>query len=133
MARPRGDRGERITRTAARLFRERGFHATTIDDLGRAEAISGGAIYRHFAGKDELLAAVAQRGVDHIGDCLAAVDHAAVAAPDERLALTVRAGGRAVLDDLDAIMVYLRDGQQLTGESRRPIVERARANNDRMI
>ncbi len=87
MARPRGDRGERITGTAARLFRERGFHATTIDDLGRAEGISGGAIYRHFAGKDELLAAVAQRGVDHIGDCLAAVDDAAVAAPEERLAL----------------------------------------------
>ncbi len=38
-----------------------------------------------------------------------------------------------MLDDLDAIMVYLRDGQQLTRESRRPIVERARANNDRMI
>lgn len=130
--RPRGDRGERIAATAARLFRERGFHATTIDEIGRAEGISGGAIYRHFAGKDELLAAVARRGVTRIATCIDAVVDP-TAPPDERLADAVRAGGRAVLEDLDAILVYMRDGALLSREQRRPIVAQQRANDDRLI
>jgi len=66
--RPRGDRGQRITVTAARLFREQGFHATSIDDIGRAEGISGGAIYRHIhlrgpGGQEVELVARARRPV----------------------------------------------------------------------
>ena len=110
----------------------RGFHATTIDDIGRAEGISGGAIYRHFAGKDELLAAVALGGVARIAERLATVDTAA--APAERLAQTVRAGGRAVIDDLDAIIAYLPRGsaplRRAAPPARRAL---ARSSNDLMI
>lgn len=126
MGRPRGDRGERITVTAAHLFRERGFHATSIDDIARAEGITGGAIYRHFAGKDDLLAAVTLRGVRRLGERLAAVDGGS-------LADMVRAGGQAVIDDLDAIMVFLRDGRLLPAERLRAIRAMARDNDDRLI
>lgn len=126
MGRPRGDRGERITVTAARLFRERGFHATSVDDIAAAEGITGGAIYRHFAGKDDLLAAVALRGVSRVGQRLAAVDGGS-------LADVIRAGGQAVTCDLDSIMVFLRDGRLLDAERLRPIVAVSRANDDRMI
>lgn len=47
---------DRVLREAARLFARRGFHGTTIEDLGAACGISGPAVYKHFASKDEVLA-----------------------------------------------------------------------------
>jgi AcrR family transcriptional regulator len=47
---------DRVLREAARLFARRGFHGTTIEDLGAACGISGPALYKHFASKDEVLA-----------------------------------------------------------------------------
>jgi AcrR family transcriptional regulator len=50
------DRREHILREAARLFAERGFHGVGVDEIGAAVGISGPGLYRHFAGKDAMLA-----------------------------------------------------------------------------
>lgn len=49
-------RREEILDAAAALFAERGYHGVSIDDLGAAVGLSGPAIYRHFAGKEDVLA-----------------------------------------------------------------------------
>jgi AcrR family transcriptional regulator len=49
-------RRDLILREAARMFAARGFHGVGIDDIGAAAGISGPAVYRHFAGKEALLA-----------------------------------------------------------------------------
>jgi AcrR family transcriptional regulator len=57
-----------IMDAASDLFRERGFRATSLDDIGAAAGVSGPAIYRYFKSKHELLtvlieeAAIAWRG-----------------------------------------------------------------------
>lgn len=51
----RGPRREEILKVATKLFHERGFHATGMDDIGAAAGITGPAIYRHFKNKDEIL------------------------------------------------------------------------------
>ncbi|MFD1661868.1 TetR/AcrR family transcriptional regulator [Streptomyces caeni] len=56
---PRTDavtRREQILKEAARLFAERGFHGVGVDEIGAAVGISGPGLYRHFAGKDAMLA-----------------------------------------------------------------------------
>jgi len=62
---PSTDRGrarrELIISVATELFHERGFYATGIDDIGEAAGITGPGVYRHFAGKDEILIAVLDR------------------------------------------------------------------------
>ncbi len=45
-----------MLREAARLFAQRGFHGTSVSDIGTACGISGPAIYKHFPSKDALLA-----------------------------------------------------------------------------
>lgn len=45
-----------MLRQAARLFAERGFRGTSVEDIGAACGVSGPAVYKHFAGKDSLLA-----------------------------------------------------------------------------
>ncbi|MEE1937970.1 TetR/AcrR family transcriptional regulator [Streptomyces sp. TRM 70361] len=49
-------RREQILGEAARLFAERGFHGVGVDEIGAAVGISGPGLYRHFAGKDAMLA-----------------------------------------------------------------------------
>ncbi|WP_336205517.1 SACE_7040 family transcriptional regulator [Nonomuraea sp. LPB2021202275-12-8] len=54
--RNRGNRRAEILAAAASLFAVRGFHGVSIEDIGGAVGISGPALYRHFTGKDALLA-----------------------------------------------------------------------------
>jgi AcrR family transcriptional regulator len=49
-------RREQILRVAARLFAKHGFHGVSIAELGAAVGVSGPALYRHFPGKEALLA-----------------------------------------------------------------------------
>lgn len=45
-----------IMSAAAALFAQRGFHGVSIDDIGAAAGLSGPGIYRHFPGKESVLA-----------------------------------------------------------------------------
>src|SRR5215472_2941483 len=56
-SRARGEaRRAEILDAAAVLFAERGYHGVSIDDIGAAVGMSGPGIYRHFAGKEDVLA-----------------------------------------------------------------------------
>ncbi|WP_433539897.1 SACE_7040 family transcriptional regulator [Streptosporangium sandarakinum] len=55
-ARARGSRRVEILDAAAALFAARGFHGVSIEDIGGAVGVSGPALYRHFSGKEALLA-----------------------------------------------------------------------------
>ncbi|RCG29550.1 TetR/AcrR family transcriptional regulator [Sphaerisporangium album] len=48
-------RRREILDAAATLFAARGFHGTSIEEIGGAVGISGPALYRHFSGKVSLL------------------------------------------------------------------------------
>ncbi|MEU7984327.1 TetR/AcrR family transcriptional regulator [Streptosporangium canum] len=56
LTRGRGSRRAEILEAAAALFAARGFHGTSIEDIGGAVGTSGPALYRHFSGKEALLA-----------------------------------------------------------------------------
>ncbi|GAA2083716.1 TetR/AcrR family transcriptional regulator [Aeromicrobium halocynthiae] len=45
-----------IATRAVELFADRGFHGVSVGDVGAASGISGPAIYKHFSGKEEVLA-----------------------------------------------------------------------------
>jgi AcrR family transcriptional regulator len=47
-------RREGILRAALEVFAERGYHASSIDDIARSAGISKALIYEHFASKEEL-------------------------------------------------------------------------------
>jgi AcrR family transcriptional regulator len=55
-----------LLRAAGELLEHQGLEAITLRSLGAAAGVSRGAPYRHFAGKDELLAAVAAQGLDDL-------------------------------------------------------------------
>jgi AcrR family transcriptional regulator len=51
-----GTRREQLLATAAELFAARGFHGVSVAEIGAAVGISGPALYKHFNGKDAILA-----------------------------------------------------------------------------
>jgi AcrR family transcriptional regulator len=51
-----GTRREQLLATAADLFAARGFHGVSVAEIGAAVGISGPALYKHFPGKDAILA-----------------------------------------------------------------------------
>jgi AcrR family transcriptional regulator len=55
---------ESILRTAVRLFNERGYDATSMEDLSRALGITKSAIYHHVSSKEELLRLATGRALD---------------------------------------------------------------------
>jgi len=48
-------RRQQILSTAADLFAARGFHGVSMGDIGAAVGVSGPALYKHFAGKEDIL------------------------------------------------------------------------------
>ena len=48
-------RRNELTRQAARLFAEKGYHGTSIGDLADAMGVQKGSLYAHIASKQDLL------------------------------------------------------------------------------
>lgn len=55
-----GSTQEKILQESMRLFLERGYHGTSIDDITRAAGITKGALYWHFKNKEELLTRIVE-------------------------------------------------------------------------
>ena len=51
---------ENVLTVSAKLFLEKGFDKTSIQDIAEAAGISKGAIYHHFKSKDEIIRAVTE-------------------------------------------------------------------------
>jgi AcrR family transcriptional regulator len=52
---------EALLSTCLHLFAQRGFSSTSVDDIARAAGVTKGAIYWHFASKDEIFHAILDR------------------------------------------------------------------------
>lgn len=57
---------EHILASAARLFRDQGYAATTLRQIAEAAGIKAGSIYYHFASKERLLGQVLDEGIDAV-------------------------------------------------------------------
>ena len=58
------DRRTEILTTAGNLFRERGYHATSMRDIAGAMELRGSSLYAHISSKEEMLREI----VDHAAD-----------------------------------------------------------------
>ena len=55
---------QRLLAEAQRLFRERGYAATSLEQIAEAAEVTKGAIYGHFASKEDLLLGAIEAGRD---------------------------------------------------------------------
>lgn len=102
------NRRQALLDAAARLFRQRGFHAASMRDLARAAGMLPGSLYYHFDSKEALLVAVHAEGVRRIGAAVDACVAAAPPVPRQRLAAACRAHLEVLLDETDYAQVVIR-------------------------
>jgi len=124
--RGRPSRREPIFESALRLFRERGFHATAINDIGADADVTGPAIYSYFTSKGELLAAASREGCYRIGNALNEALAADDLSADEALESLVRAYVRVALENADMNACYVLELRNVETERRGPLQRAAR-------
>src|ERR1700679_3200246 len=61
---PRPEPRQEILRTAARLFQQQGYDATSMNDVAAALKLSKGGLYHHFQSKDEILFHIMSHAMD---------------------------------------------------------------------
>jgi AcrR family transcriptional regulator len=118
--RAKADRHDALLREAARLFADRGFSGVSLEDLGAAVGVSGPAVYRHFSGKQALLAAILV-GVSerlHAGGTEVAAAHDTAA---DRLVALTRFHVAFALSEADVIRVQDRDLANLSAGDARTV------------
>jgi len=122
-------RRSELTRAAARLFAERGYHGTSIGDLAEALGVQKASLYHHFASKQDLLYETMRSGADAFHAGLDTVpDDLRVA---DRIRLAMRAHLRVVADQLDVATVFVREWRYLDGERREEILAERRRYDER--
>lgn len=118
------DTRDRLERAAVRLFVEKGVAETSVRDLARAVDISEGALYRHFASKEELVWRAFERHYVAFADRLQALADDATSARD-KVAAMIR--GFCEAHDSDPVLfrflLFVQHGQlgKLSPETPTPV------------
>lgn len=122
---------ERILQEAVKLFYERGFTGTTLDDIAAALGVTKPFIYTHFKSKVELLAAICLPTIEMSLEAAAAA-MAASGSPGTRLRRLVTDFTGVVMRRQANIAVYFREEMHLEAMARAEI-DAKRKEFDRIL
>jgi AcrR family transcriptional regulator len=123
-------RRSELTRAAARLFAEKGYHGTSIGDLAEALGMRKGSLYAHIESKADLLWEVAREGAQAFHAALDEVPDEGPVVPRIRAAL--RGHLRVVAEQLDVATVFVREWRYLEGEPRETFLAERRRYEERV-
>lgn len=98
---------ETVLGVAVKLFNERGYDGTSMEDLSRKLGITKSAIYHHVPSKQELLRLAVNRGLDGLFAEVDKLDEVEGRAID-KLEYLVRASVRVLVEQLPFVTLLLR-------------------------
>ena len=119
-----------LSRHAARLFAEKGYHGTSVGDLAQALGVQKGSLYAHIGGKQELLYEAMREGADAFHHGLDGIPEDL--AVTERIRLALRVHLATVGDQLDVATIFVQEWRNLEGEHREEILAERRRYEDRI-
>ena len=110
------DEGKRqaILAAAKRLFAERGFHGTSVQDLANETGLPVGSIYTYFDNKDAVARTVIEEGWEQFFAELEGA-LAAASSPEEKFSLVVDRFLPALFQDVDLITLILSEVGRVAG------------------
>lgn len=118
------DSRQEILRTAARLFQQHGYDATSMNDVAAALKLSKGGLYHHFQSKDEILYEIMNHAME-ITEERVLRPVRSIADPGDRLRALIRLHIEVVLSPRDReITVMLHENHPLPPALRKRINSR---------
>ena len=117
------ERRTALIAAAVTVFMEKGFHETTVRDIGRAAGMTQGSIYNYVESKDDILYLVCDHIVSEYQD---ETRKALENSPDpvQRVRSAVRAVSEVMFKHQEAILLIYQDSHLLDSKSRRVILAR---------
>jgi len=116
MSRPRTGQRERIARAGGTLFRDKGYHGTSMADIGEAVGLRKASLYSHVSTKQEMLRDLVERGAALFMEGIAPIAEATDPAPI-RLRDAMRMHLRVVAEHPDLAGVFLHEWRRLEGDA----------------
>lgn len=125
------DRREQLIRAALEVFQEKGFHATTVRDIGRAAALTQGTIYNYVRSKEDILFLVCDRV---IAQYIASMEEAGAATGDPvvRLREALRGVARVMIEQRRSILLVYHESHNLDRRSLRSLLARVQGFIDQV-
>jgi len=106
-----------VLEASGRLFRQKGFAATTVREIAAAAGILPGSLHYRFATKEDLLLALMDRGIER-AVCAVRTAIADSHDPLDRMRAALRAHLCLLVREDDSIYVLLYEGHSLSGAAR---------------
>jgi AcrR family transcriptional regulator len=103
---------DEILEAAAQIFREKGFHAASMQDIAQAVNLQKASLYYHVTSKQEILLDLLDRALDLLIQIIEPVTCSALL-PDQKVREAVRAYLQAMLDNRDLAAVLLLEHRSL--------------------
>jgi AcrR family transcriptional regulator len=110
-----------VIAAAGRLFAERGYHGTSMRDLGRELGMLGSSLYAHVDSKQDLLVEVVEQGARLFQESAAAALAVEGTARD-RLQALIRGHVGVVLANHDVVRTFLNEARMLDDGHRSRVI-----------
>src|ERR687885_2165386 len=98
---PAAPREDQVRAVALRLFREKGYHATSMRDIAAEVGINKGSLYSYIRSKEDLLIPVFERAMGVLVSEIEAIAADGSLGPTERLKRAIHAHVTNVAEHLD--------------------------------
>jgi len=110
-------REQQVRAAALRLFRDKGYHATSMRDIAAEVGINKGSLYSYIRSKEDLLIPFFERAMGLLLAEIEAISANESLTATERLKRAIKAHILNVTENLDILTVYLSEWRQLRADS----------------
>lgn len=101
-----------IIQAAAQIFRQKGYHGTSMQDIADAVHLQKASLYHHVSGKQEILVAILDQAIDLLVEDIQGVLNADLA-PEEKLRTAMKTYIWRLTADADLATVLLLEHRSL--------------------
>ena len=108
----RAEKEEQLLKAATHLFKEKGYHNTSMQDLADAVGMQKGSLYYYIEGKDELLRRLMERATSFMATQIDEV-YASDLPPARKLRWALEDHAVTMMEHLDLVAIYLHEYRNL--------------------
>jgi AcrR family transcriptional regulator len=108
----RSEREDQLLEAATRLFRQKGYHNTSMQDIADALGVQKGSLYYYIDSKEELLRQLLERATSFLGTQIDEI-YATDLCPTEKLRRALENHAETMMTNLDLVAVYLKEYRSL--------------------